>query len=322
MDIAKIESEIQQILTTDRSSWMRVSELITYVETNKAWRDNFQSFSAWIRHLAAISKVHESIIWQRKKAGEIYRRYQDRATRSGKMTPKMSEIQVSPENLILAEKIGQGVGAATDGLIDKILDGELKRSELKSAWQSVKRVREENGEKASAVTRHDIIEVNETALIASDISIALTNSGWIRNFSSIYNPISTIHGKRIYRAVPEFPVLTGSSRDSRRIDLLVAENYTLEKPYNLNTHAIKIEVSQSDLKSNHKASEYSNIVDFIWVAVPSELSEVTIESAMQDWGIIAIDENHQPKIIRRARRNNVNMGRRIELLQTFVIREC
>lgn len=322
LDIYKIEAEIQQILTTDKKSWIRVYELICLVEADKSWRDNFPSFSSWIRHLAAISKVHESVIWQRKKAGEIYKKYQTREKANGRGVLPLEKVRVSPSNLILAEKIGQGVPAATDSLINKIIQGDLKRSELNAAWQSVKRVREANGEVPNATTRHDKIKPDEVALVASDISIALTNSDWLRGLSDTHNTTSNKFEKRIYRATPEFPAVFGLTGRSEKIDLLVVENITLRKAHRLNTHAIKIKVSVSDIMNDKSVSGYADLVDFMWIAVSANLKDLALRNAKASWGVIVVNDQNEAEVVRKAVRQNPIIERKLDLMQAFVIREC
>ncbi|WP_242586819.1 hypothetical protein [Candidatus Enterococcus ikei] len=141
-NIKMIEEEIEKILIKDKRSWVRLFELIREVELDALWKPEHLSFTRWIRHLAYESGVTESLIWKRKKAGEIYFDYQTRAKKKGLSVPRIEDVEVSPDNFELVEKISQGNKDIKDDLMDKVLHRELKRSDLLSAWKSVKTIRQ------------------------------------------------------------------------------------------------------------------------------------------------------------------------------------
>lgn len=55
MNLRKIEHEIEEILSKDTHSWVRLYELIREVEYNKLWRNEYSSFTQWIKHLAYVT---------------------------------------------------------------------------------------------------------------------------------------------------------------------------------------------------------------------------------------------------------------------------
>ncbi|MFD1902605.1 hypothetical protein GQR36_25880 [Enterococcus termitis] len=118
-----------------------------------------------------------------KKAGEIYSDYQKRAKKNGIIVPRIEDVEVSPDNFELVEKISQGNKDIKDNLMEKVLQRELKRSDLLNAWKSVKTIR--SGEEGSIVKKNGHSEVGlsikekELALSVSDISISLTYSSWL-----------------------------------------------------------------------------------------------------------------------------------------------
>lgn len=67
MNLRKIEHEIEEILSKDTHSWVRLYELIREVEYNKLWCNEYSSFTQWIKHLAYVAGVTESLIWKEKK---------------------------------------------------------------------------------------------------------------------------------------------------------------------------------------------------------------------------------------------------------------
>lgn len=67
------------------------------------------------------SGVTESLIWKRKKAGKIYSDYQTRAKNKGIAVPRIEDVEVSPDNFELVEKISQGNTGIKDDLMEKVL---------------------------------------------------------------------------------------------------------------------------------------------------------------------------------------------------------
>ena len=97
-----------------------------------------------------------------------------------------------------------------------------------------------------------------------------------------------------------FPVFSGTTRHSRRIDALVCENLTEER-WKLNLHAVEIKVSKSDLLNDYKYTEYADFTDFIWLAIPQELVEVAKETKLGNCGILVI-KNGKVEVVEQAKR--------------------
>lgn len=288
-----IENELETLLSADKKSWVKIYELMQQVENEKLYQGKYRSFTAWVNELAAKSKVHVSLLWNRKKAGKVYAEYEERARKAGKNVPAMSDIKVSPDNFNLVEKIAGSNTDVADELIGKVVSGELKRQDLKNAWATVRA-----DEKNVRVTRHDKpAERTEITLTASDIVLALSSSDWIpenaeRRISS-YD-----HEQRKYRTMTEFAVQTGTSRHARRMDVLALETIT---DGDISLHGIEIKVSKSDLLNDHKMQEYTDFCDFFWIAIPDSLIEEAQSIMANGWGILAID-NGKVTVIARASR--------------------
>lgn len=333
----KIEAEIKEILITHKRGWVRLYELISEVENQQLWKEKHHSLTAWVRHLAEVAKVSESLIWKRKKAGEVYADYQKRAQEKGSIVPNIEQVEVSPDNLELVEKISQGNLEIKDGLMEKVLQGDLKRSDLKNAWQTARDLREEQGLRPARKSRHEKIqpvaaptlktsvasaedELSEEAfegISASDIVMALSYSTWLKGSSDYFNPTSNKKGRRIYKTLPEFPVYTGTSRYSRRVDLVILENYTHREAFDLNIHAIEIKTSKHDLLQDQKMSEYADFCNHMWLAVPGPLAETAEEVILDSWGIITIT-NGIATVFRKAVYKETQ--RKIEVFQTALLK--
>lgn len=245
-NIKTIEEEIEKILIKDKRSWVRLFELIREVELNTLWKPEHKSFTRWIRHLAYESGVTESLIWKRKKAGEIYFDYQKRSKKKGITVPRIEDVDVSPDNFELIEKISQGNKDIKDDLMDKVLHRELKRSDLVSAWKSVKTIRQDDQGSIFKKNKHSEVGGSEKekkiALSVSDIAISLTYGSWLDHFPDVNMDNFTAHSrKKVYKLLPNFSFYSSLSDWSHTIDIdfLVIENYT-SKPYQLNLHSIEV----------------------------------------------------------------------------------
>ncbi|WP_430607064.1 hypothetical protein [Enterococcus sp. AZ170] len=205
-NIKTIEEEIEKILIKDKRSWVRLFELIREVELGALWKPEHLSFTRWIRHLAYESGVTESLIWKRKKAGEIYSDYQTRAKKKGLSVPRIEDVEVSPDNFELVEKISQGNKDIKDDLMDKVLHRELKRSDLVSAWKSVKTIRQ--NDPGSIIKKNSHSEVScsekekEIALCSDPKKLDFFRSREI--YSVFYSLLScfTFGYSKLYRTFP------------------------------------------------------------------------------------------------------------------------
>ena len=299
--IDAIENELETLLSADKKSWVRIYELMDSVEKEKLYTDKFSSYTKWVNALADKAKVHVSLLWNRKKAGRVYAAYEERAKERGRTVPSMNAVKVSADNFNLIEKIAGNNTDVADELIDKVLQGDMKRSDLKNAWQTVKADREASGKKIVRVNAYDkeSVDVKTETITAADIVLALSRRNWLINNVDTYTDRYTVSK---YRVLTEFAVQTGTSHHARRIDALILENRTVEaeKAYNVHIHAVEIKVSKHDLLSDHKMQEYTDYADFFWIAVPEELKADAESIMLNDWGLITIDEKKELHVIKKA----------------------
>lgn len=299
--IDAIENELETLLSADKKSWVRIYELMDSVEKEKLYTDKFSSYTKWVNALADKAHVHVSLLWNRKKAGRVYAAYEERAKERGRTVPSMNAIQVSADNFNLIEKIAGNNTDVADDLIDKVLQGHMKRSDLKNAWRTVKADREASGKKIVRVNAYDkeSVDVKTETITAADIVLALSRRNWLINNVDTYTDRYTVSK---YRVLTEFAVQTGTSHHARRIDALILENRTVEaeKAYNVHIHAVEIKVSKHDLLSDHKMQEYTDYADFFWIAVPEELKADAESIMLSNWGLITIDNEKKLHVIKKA----------------------
>lgn len=312
LSLSVIEKEIQEIVEADKSSWVQIYKLMTKVETQKLYKDTYSSYTQWVNKIADDMHIHVSLLWRRKKAGAFYSEYQRRMLNKGKKV-SMDDLQkISPDNLVLAERIAGNNTVVADQLIDKIRQGELKRKDLSQALLAAKRCRAEQGladpvngydkkkqrERLEKEQKESATRPDQRKITAMDIMAALEI---YRNW--VGNPIDKIGRQPRYKVVGEFGVDSPGSRNARRIDALVAETITAEHPREITLHGIEIKVSRSDLQHDEKMAEYTPYVDRFWIATPPYLVDDAEELAMPCWGILAVDQN-KLSVIRPAAKND------------------
>lgn len=145
MDLSTIEKEIQTVIEADKASWIRIYQLMSEVESEKLYENTYSSYTQWVNKIAENMHIHVSLLWRRKKAGAFYSEYLKRMEARGKKVSFDDIERVSPDNLVLAERIAGNNTAIADQLIEKIQQGELKRKDLSSALAAAKRCRAEKG---------------------------------------------------------------------------------------------------------------------------------------------------------------------------------
>lgn len=319
--IKTIEKEIEKILVKDKRSWVRLYELIREVDIGKLWRPQHTSFTRWIQHLAYEAGVTESLIWKRKKAGEIYFDYQQRAKQRGVSVPKIEDITVSPDNFELVEKISQGNDAIKDDLMEKVLQRDLKRSDLLNAWDSVKTMRKEEGHIIKKNAYTEIVKSTketEIALTVSDIAVSLTYSSWLNNFPGIEVELSKKkHKKTVYKLFPSFSFYSLQSNRVHTIDFLLLENHTCNSQQ-LTIHSIEVVLSRAELKQTFRSSLYKKYMNYLWVAVPSSLLEEAEPCISEAYGILEISNKKIVKVWRNASYRTIS--NKLDIIQATLIK--
>ena len=341
-NIDQIEGELTQLLQADKANWVRIYELMDEVDRGRLWGQHARSFTAWVRGLAGRIGIHESLLWSRKKAGGIYAEYARRAAERGAAAAPMAELDISPDSLVFCDKIARGSDTIRDELIEKTLAGELKRVDLQQAWKARRAEIESKGVKPTRPNAHTELEPEPESepaaaterpapetpaaarhpLTAADVVLALNRPEWLDAWQHEMAPNVTHspYKKMVYRGFPEFPVQTGTTRNARRIDLLVVENHTVKTTDFVILHGVEIKVSRSDLLKDQKCSEYAPYVDLMWIAVPEVLLEDAERVAEPNWGIITIDKNRKATVAKGAAVNAPLTPMREHTLATALIK--
>lgn len=326
-NLKTIESEISVILSDSMKSWIDLYLLLEQVREGELYKPEHRSFTAFIRHIADINNVHESILWQRRKAGKVYRRYQQIKAQQGTSTKAIEELKeskVSPETLELCQKIAQKNDEVFTNLIEKAINGEVTRDSLRQTYATMRdkeiseAIRRDlrhrqategdehtEGMQNMANDKKEHTEQNtnpKDPLKTAEISLALDSKDWINEFAyilgtdrieeaDIYNFART--GTGIFRTLNEFPVTSLTTRFDRKVDKAIFETITLAghflREYQICTHQVEIKVSKTDLMNDCKMQDYAQSFDYSWLCVPVELKEEALKVKPEKFGLLSYD---------------------------------
>lgn len=302
------ENELITILNADKKNWTKFYLLMKEIEEKQLYKElNLNSFTAWVKSFSIKNKIHESVIWNRKKAGKVYENYVSIQKDKGIEVAPVERAQIGVDSLVLLDKISKRDNKLGAELTEKAIQKEITREDLRNAYKTIRGDLHKNKVDNSKVStlsekaEETIIKIKET-ITASKIVAALSKPRWLgeecnrKAFKGAYEQDK-------YKTLTEFPVYTGTTSKSRRIDVLVAENLRVKEHFNLNLHGIEIKVSKSDLVNDMKYSEYAEFVNYLWLAIPSDLIEVTETIAPKNIGIL-IYKNDKIEIQREAERLN------------------
>ena len=286
--LENIEKQITDLISLDKKNWTNFYTLLKKVEIERLWEEKYNSFTQWLKDFSIRNKIHESILWQRKKAGEVYQKYSEIQKEKGIEVKPLETANVSAENLVLLDKIMRNSPSTSTELAEKVFNSSITGKELRQIHNSVRPTRyndlDDSDEKENEKVSEDSSPVNTTDILG----MLFNTDSWLgtKQEKNYFNSFTTKA-----QLFTEFPVYTGTSRHSRRIDLFCAENITTEYPWNLNLHGVEIKVSKGDLLNDHKYTEYGEFIDYLWLAIPQDLQEVAEQNKFTGCGLIIIDRD-------------------------------
>ena len=305
-NINELEKELVDIVNMDKNNWTHFYLIMKAIEENNLWKTiGERSFTSWVKNFCIKNNIHESIIWNRKKAGKVYESYQKIKEEQGIKVASLEKSNVSVDTLVLLDKINKKSPELASKLTDKAVHKEITREDLRNAYKSI---RGNIGSKTNNTDIGDNLRHSESKIekvLSNEINItaplivnALSSSEWL-GVTKARKPFKTAFEQDKYRTFTEFPLYTGTSKKSRRIDVLICENLTCES-WELNLHGVEIKVSKSDLLNDTKYSEYADFVDYMWLAIPKELIEVAKDNKFNSCGILVINSDNSIEIIENA----------------------
>ena len=316
LNLNTIEKELTSLLDYDKKNWTHVYLLLKKVEEERLWEEKYKSYTQWVKDFCIKTKTHESIIWSRKKAGKVYESYYKVMLSKGEQVASIEDVDVSADSLVILDKINKYDENIASNLVQKVLNKEITKKDLRELYKSIR-------PDVPSCNPHNKVEKNTTneelekvSVTASQIVSVLYEPNWL-GVKQERKYFKTSLEQDKYRVFTEFPVFVGTSRKSRRMDMLVSENITSENVWDLNLHCVEIKVSKGDLLGDTKYTEYADFVDYMWLAIPVELELVAKDNVFNDCGIIVIKDN-KATIVKKAAK--LSADRKIDTLTNIALK--
>lgn len=302
--LRQIENKLSIYLSTDRRNWAETYLLMREVRDKKLYVDKYDSFTQWVNALADKNHYHQSTLWNRFEAGNVYEDYAERQKSAGKKDVKsIREVDISPDTVALVGTIGnRGKDKKyTDELMDKALNHELSRQDLRDVNRKIRAEHSRKNKSASD------IDEKLGGIKVKEPEIKVTAADMVEAFKASYSWLDLTHFSRrndFYRVYPELPVHSGTSKHVRRMDECILENITDDHALSchVNIHCIENKVSKNDLIRDHKMGEYADYGDYFWLCIPKQLLKVAESYVADEWGILLVDENENITIARKAKK--------------------
>lgn len=90
-ELKRIEDKLSIYLATDRRNWAETYLLMKEVRDKKLYAGHYKSFTQWVNELADRNHYHQSTLWSRFKAGNVYEEYAQRQKEAGRADVKTIE---------------------------------------------------------------------------------------------------------------------------------------------------------------------------------------------------------------------------------------
>lgn len=120
-----------------KSAWGEISHYLQVVEQTNLWSENANSFSEWMRAHSQFFEVKESTLWRYLTAGRYYNQLRERLSGVQYSYPPLEQLssKISPENIEILSKIERVAPPNVfTPLAHNVIDGTVKRSELRRLW--------------------------------------------------------------------------------------------------------------------------------------------------------------------------------------------
>lgn len=331
--LKQLEDEIKVAHTIDKKNWIRMYKAMSAIKRGELWKewDETKSFSKWVTHLSKTAKIHETILWNRYRAGEVYDNYCKYKEKRGESITKIENLGISPDCLVFLEKINKHAPELATKITDDVINGKLKRAELKLMYESVRpTIPDYSSCDKIDHSQEEFTESKKDRVKTAQVLTTLSTMKWLGKVSN--NGFKgTLEQKSDYdiktkdraKAFAEFAVFTGTSIKSRRIDLMCIENinHSSNEKHKVSLHGVEIKVSEYDLSRDNKFVEYSDFVDYIWLAVTPEIEQQAlqvVEERQQEAGLLVVDLYGNVTKIKEAKQ--LDPANRAQALETAVLK--
>ncbi len=311
MSLAAIENELLQRARAERRRWQDIAQLLMRVDNERLWEGHASSFTAWLAGMARRADLQESVFWRCLKAGRIYRELTGREDFD-------QDLPVSAESLELADKIRRHAPrAVTNDVVERALDGELSRSELREVWATYRPL-------AGGSTARGRLPEEPGA---RDEAVAARLSTWEAEKRKPENRAEARRGELIaaFREASWLGAHDQARCESRlagvdgRLSALLVVRRKAQFPERLELHGLWTCVSDPELRDyEYKAP---GGVDFMWLALGQADLVARAQAATPHMlGLLELGRERELRVLRPAQPRPVNAASRLDLLARLLQR--
>ena len=139
----QIEKELISIEKGDGRTWGQIFLLLDSIDQSRYWQKGANSFTGWIEMNAPALHTKPAMLWRILSAGRFIREVAERVKMKGIEIPPFDVLpdSVSPENVELLSKLSRVMPDETFAdFARKVFSGDVKRSELRGAWETYRPV--------------------------------------------------------------------------------------------------------------------------------------------------------------------------------------
>lgn len=302
--LADLEAELLQHAQAEKRRWQQVAKLLMQVERERLWEGHASSFSAWLQGMARRADLQESVFWRSLKAGRIYLEL----TGSDELDVSSG---ISAESLELADKISRHAPkSVTNQVLERTLDGELSRAELRDVWATYRPA-------AGGVTARGRLPEDADA---REEAVALRRAAWETQKRNRENSAEVRRAEMVasFRAASWLGPLDQARAETRvgalggRLACALAVRRDAQRPERLELHGLWSCVAAPELADYEFKAPGG--VDFLWLAVTSELSARALSTTPRMLGILELSPSRTLRVVRDAQRRPMNAQSRLEVL--------
>jgi hypothetical protein len=310
VNLAALENELLRLAHAEKRRWQEIAQLLMRVDRERLWEGHVPSFTAWIQGMARRADMQESVFWRSLKAGRIYLELTGRDELD-------ADTGLSPESLELADKIQRcAPKPIANQVIARTLDGELSRAELRNVWTTYKpaaggtsargRLPDDPGERREAIEARKAAwesqkrkPENRADVCRAELVAGFRTARWLE-------PIDQARAESSTRGL------------AGRFAAILAVRRAAQQPERLELHGLWTCVSEPELADYEFSAPAST--DFVWLAVPSELTERALRKVPRLLGVLALTQSRSLRVVREAQRRPLNARDRLDLLNALLQR--
>lgn len=304
MQLAEIEAELLGYAHAEKQRWQEIAKLLMEVERERLWEGHAASYTAWIQRLARRADLQESVFWRCLKAGRIYLEVTGRDEFDSSTT-------VPAESLELADKIlRHAPKAVAQQVLMRTLDGELSRAELRDVWATYRPAA--GGTTARGRLPQDL-EAREEAVAAR--RVALESEKRKRENRAEVRRAELLAGFRDASWLGPYDQARSETRVANlggKLAAVLVVRRRAEHSEPIELHGLWTCVSEPELADfEFKAPTGA---DFMWLALPAEISPRTNTSTPHMLGILELTRVRTLRVVRPAQRRQGEARARLEML--------